>query len=1168
MAEQLLWAIGPASAHSPDLIDNYTDPLVVGDVVWRVPADGQQMEQQWPMYHPSEADPEAGYRLHPYTILFNRAGEPAAAYCLRIQYLVIAPRLPYLEIDINGCIGRAYLRPAPSQSGEIRLMAGLHTTIYAEGSAEVVIPGSLLRHGENQLRLVSRDDGPTIVLHNGEAIKRLDRMANGAGLIYQAITFEQLAATPRQGIARLEIKPTVVYRKRADGTLAEQCYLYVECNHAIASGSLTLSVRSGDQAEHFDFLLPATSFGHIRHNFELFDGPCRTVEYTMEGTVDGEVLDEAGRFTRCRKWQVYLTPHAHTDIGYTHRQWEVAERLCRNIDTALDLLAAEDPVEADQPPSFSYHLDSAWALETWLATRSEPRKQQLITQILARRISVPSNYVDLLTHYAALEDLVRNGEFTDALLRPHGARADFAAVVDVASLTGALPAILEGSCIRYLVHANNQDRGPFRLNGGLHRISPFFWQGVSGGRVLVWLAKMYCELRKVCGSPPLVDAAERGLDLWLQEYESDAYAPDAVLLYGQEADNTDLDPQPVAFVQQWNATYAYPRLIPADVSDFFRYVEEHFGGSLHTVTGDGGAYWEDGVASTIVPAINVRRAQAMLPAAERLEALAVVHNDDWTYPQSLFDNAWRQILVWDEHTWGAFVSCRDPQALLQQDQWATKEHMARGAVQWAQRLLHAAATRHSLSWNNNGREVVVFNPHSWPISDLIRVEIDRREQVLDAESGAPIPLRRVQELQTQAIVDLWIDALPGLSYRRLVLQPTTDGTAPTAHTGHSASERTVELQNQHYRLVFNLQDGCVVSWFDKTLDRELIDQQTPWRFGQLVYARGGEGTRLVSNQADWPAGNPELLHDFSLIDSAIEQCDFGTRLMIRGVVPFGELEVEWLLHDRIKRVDVRYTYHKVERLAKEAVYIAFPLALTDAEVCSDAQLGWVNWDKDQLPGGCKEWLPLQTGVLVSTPDAAVLLASPEVPLFCVGDVVRGRWPKELQLSGGHIFSYVLNNYWHTNYKAAQGGPISFGYQLTSDRSIATDRAFRAGWTARRPLYAQRMSYQDFRQTKAPYQDPSGGCLAVIGPQQVALSTIKQAKWADGWIVRLQEITGAAQTASIAFPHKKVERAWATDLLEYEGEELAVEGDGTLRVQVPAWGLATFRIVLAPQGPGT
>ena len=46
-----------------------------------------------------------------------------------------------------------------------------------------------------------------------------------------------------------------------------------------------------------------------------------------------------------------------------------------------------------------------------------------------------------------------------------------------------------------------------------------------------------------------------------------------------------------------------------------------------------------------------------------------------------------------------------------------------------------------------------------------------------------------------------------------------------------------------------------------------------------------------------------------------------------------------------KQVDVEYTYHKEELLAKEAVYIAFPLNLPGARVESDSQLGWIDWDR-------------------------------------------------------------------------------------------------------------------------------------------------------------------------------------------------------------------------------
>ncbi len=1181
MSEVLIWAIGAPDGRSADLVDNYKTPDRSGTVTWRV---GSAARQTWPLFHPSEADPEAGYRRYPYTVLFDLTDEPQGAYLLRLHYLVIAPRLASLELHVNGVSGRAFLRPAPSQSGEIRLLSGLHTTIYAEGVAEVVLPAHLLRVGENRLDLIARDDGEVLHVDRVEAIKRLDRMANGAGFLYQSLALVHLDAAPPP-LHRFDVRPSVVYTRVADGTLRERCHVYLELGQSVPASRLTLTLQVGDAPQVETLAVPDTAFGHVRATFDLADGE-GAVGYSLSGALGDTPVQASGAVRRRRKWRVYLTPHAHTDIGYTHRQWEVAERLCRNIDTALDLigeslspsLAAPSPSmgEGDEGwgsvPSFTYHLDSTWALETYLATRGEARRRQLAEAVRARRISLPVNHVDLLTHFAALEDLIRNHEFAADYLRPLGLRPQFMSVVDVASITSAMPALLEGSGVRYLVHANNQDRGPFRLNGGLHRVSPFYWQGVNGGRVLTWLAKMYCELRKVCGSPPLPTAAQRGLEMWLDEYERDDYAPDAVLLYGQEADNTDLDPQPVDFVRRWNASYAYPQLIPCDVTEFFAYVESHFGDHLVTVKGDSGAYWEDGALSSLAPTMAVRRAQAMLPAAERLEALAVVHTPDWAFPRATFDAAWRDLLLYDEHTWGAFLSCAEPDALLQHDQWQVKEGFARAAESGATRLLHAAVTRHSLNWNTDGREVVVYNPHSWTVSGPVQVEIFPWETVGDALTGEPVPTRPVMTLPTQAVVELWVDALPGLSYRRFVLRTGDGGQGAgvreqglIVHRPSSivnAEPSIVNLENDAHRLTVDTARGCVISWLDKRLGREMVDTADAWGFGALLYAEGGEGTRLMGNQADLPEGAPTVLADFALRDAAVERFAYGQRLTLRGAVPHGDLTVTWTLYDHDPRIDVVYTYDKEERRAKEAVYVAFPLALPDAAVLSDTQLGWVNWDTDELPGGCKEWLPLQSGILVQGGAAHVLIASPDIPLFCVGDIVRGRWPKAMPLRGGRVFSYVLNNYWHTNYKASQGGPLTFRYSLTSARRIDRADAFRRGVEARLGLYAQRLSFQDFRPTRAPYDQADAGTLARLDGATVSLSTLKAARWGEGLVARVQEIGGQATTARLTLPGRRIRQAWTTDLLERDLAELTVEGDGSLAIPVPAWGLATVRLVLA------
>lgn len=1154
---KVLWQIGPA-----DLVDNYRQPDLLDPVVLQVSAAAGT--RRWPLFHPSEADPDGGYRLHPYTIQFHIAEEPQGAYLLRLCYLAIAPRLAFLEVAVNGVSGAVYLRPEPGRSGEIRLHAGLHTTIYAEGVAEVLIPASLLRRGANALVLTARDEGEVLRVDRPEAIKRLDRMANGAGFIYQQLTLLHQPAPPADPVRRVAVVPTVLYRRGRDGELVERCFVEVELAGGCPAGEMRLTLREGDREERHALALPARPFGHVRLPFDLFDGDGE-VAWRLEGP--GWVRE--GRLRRKRKWLVYITPHAHTDIGYTHRQWEVAERLCRNIDFALDRLAALPEGQTD----FTYHLDSAWALEHYLQTRSPARIRALAEAVRKGKIGVAGNYVDLLTHLAGLEDLIRNHAVTDVLLRPLGAAARFDAVVDVASITGAAPTILSEAGIPYLVHANNQDRGPFRLNGNLHLKSPFWWEGAAGGRVLVWLAKMYCELRKVCGSPPVPASAERGLELWLAEYEREDYVPDAVLLYGQEADNTDLDPQPIDFVRRWNETYAYPRLIACDVAQFFDDVAARFGDRLPTVRGDGGAYWEDGALSSLAETAQVREAQASLPAAERLEALAAIHAPGRAFPLAQFDEAWRQVLLYDEHTWGAFLSCSDPDALLTQDQWAVKAGFARSAADWARRLLHGAATRHSLCWNTDGREVVVYNPHSFAVSGPVQVEIEPDEVPVDPATGQAIPMRTLRRLATQAVVELWIDQMPGLSYRRLVLvrrpaaEPGTSGQAMDVDTAGKDFDNPVILENDFYRLTVDTGRGAIASWFDKDLQQELADPSDPLGLGRLLYARGGEGTRLVSNQANLPDGHPEVLSRFRPTAVRLERHALGQTLVLTGEVEAGELTITVSLPRRAKWVDLAYRYRKESRRTKEAVYVAFPTALAGATVRSDAHLGWVDWHREQLPGGCKEWLPLQTSILLSTEGAEVQICSPDVPLFTVGSIVRGRWPKEMDLTGGKVFSYVMNNYWHTNYKAEQGGEIAFRYRLTSGRAIPRDQAYRLGWSTRRGLYAHRISFQDFRPVRAPYADPAGGRLAEVGPEQVALTAFTRARWASGYVLRLQEIAGGARTAHVRIPGRHIARAWLTDLLERERAELRPAPDGSLAVPVPAWGLATVRFELADDDEG-
>src|SRR5260370_26815758 len=45
------------------------------------------------------------------------------------------------------------------------------------------------------------------------------------------------------------------------------------------------------------------------------------------------------------------------------------------------------------------------------------------------------------------------------------------------------------------------------------------------------------------------------------------------------------------------------------------------------------------------------------------------------------------------------------------------------------------------------------------------------------------------------------------------------------------------VENDYHRLTFDRSVGGVISWFDKRLNREIIDATVDWRFGGVVYER-------------------------------------------------------------------------------------------------------------------------------------------------------------------------------------------------------------------------------------------------------------------------------------------------------------------------------------------
>jgi alpha-mannosidase len=135
----------------------------------------------------------------------------------------------------------------------------------------------------------------------------------------------------------------------------------------------------------------------------------------------------------------------------------------------------------------------------------------------------------------------------------------------------------------------------------------------------------------------------------------------------------------------------------------------------------------------------------------------------------------------------------------------------------------------AISWDINiemdvtMKPIVVFNPHCW--TGMMVVDLEVRGLTTDNfrltdDRGNVIPAQRIQ---SEATVNgqsrlLFVAKLPSLGYKVFKLYLDTEVTQILPHV--SITETSVE--NDRYRLEFNIQNGCIRSFYDKKINLEIL----------------------------------------------------------------------------------------------------------------------------------------------------------------------------------------------------------------------------------------------------------------------------------------------------------------------------------------------------------
>ena len=159
------------------------------------------------------------------------------------------------------------------------------------------------------------------------------------------------------------------------------------------------------------------------------------------------------------------------------------------------------------------------------------------------------------------------------------------------------------------------------------------------------------------------------------------------------------------------------------------------------------------------------------------------------YPAAKFAEAWNNVLLYSEHTWGAHCSISQPAIPFTSDQWNIKQSYATAANLQSRQRLSDAASRAAISQPAESAahgpieqvsHVDIFNTTSWPRTEIVILpqEVSGVGDTVTDDQGQSVPAQR---LVSQELAVLVRD-LPPLAGRRYTIAPKHDGERGLAAT--------------------------------------------------------------------------------------------------------------------------------------------------------------------------------------------------------------------------------------------------------------------------------------------------------------------------------------------------------------------------------------------------
>ncbi|MFD0793409.1 glycoside hydrolase family 38 C-terminal domain-containing protein [Mucilaginibacter litoreus] len=831
-------------------------------------------------------------------------------------------------------------------------------------------------------------------------------------------------------------------------------------------------------------------------------------------------------------WKVYVLPHSHVDIGYTNTQAKVLKLHMDNIDESIAL--AEKTQNYPPGAQFKWTTEAIWVVDNYLKLSSAEKQARFWNAVKKGWINLDGAYGNINTSLTDSRQLMQMFFRSQQLAKQNGIEIHTMFQGDVPGASWGLAAQSEQTGIKYFLSGPNASDRIGNL--AKWQDKPFYWLSPSGKeKLLFWQCQPYSIGYKLKGTKipnfftiedpkPYYTGkpSENFLNPYLFEYlgelEQKGFPYDMTILTWAMSDNAPIDPELPDAVKAWNEHYSSPKLVITSTAQFFNDLEKKYKDKLPVFSGDYTEYWTDGVSSAAKETAMSRKASDKLKQADAIWAMRGLPN----YPAGNFADTWKNLLLFSEHTWGAYNSVDEPENPKVISEWQVKRSFAETGYKKADSLLKVAATA-SQAGNNL---LDVYNTLGWPRTDVVYVSaaLSRAGDLVKDASGKKAPSQRLSTGDLAILAN--VPAFGKTTYTISKGKAFHNGIAKI--TGNT-------LFNGLYTVIIDKANGNISKLIkygrNFVNDTASLDQYIYLPGDTLKYKQTSSNARI------------SIKENGPLVVSLIVTADApGTNSLKREV----------RLVSGVDNIEIINTIDKKAIRRKESVHFAFPFEVPQAQVHYNIPWGSIAAEADQLPYANHNWYTMQRWLDVSNDSYGITWSSPDAPLFEIGKITTANLLGGLHFSpywitftpqSSQVYSWVMNNLWHTNFRADQDGVSSYRYYIQAhNKGYDAYKANQYGLSNHQPLVAAPGS-----------QSTDNGLFFNIAANNVYVESLKQADNGKGVIITLVNAADNGSVITLTSKQKKELKVWESDLMETEKRKL----NGT--IAIPAKGILTLKV---------